>query len=59
MDCVRSKTSMTELQQELREERRAIMSAECETEEAVQAVFRRYREIYGIEDYSEKQQELI
>ena len=50
---------MTETQQEAREERTAIMAAESVPQAQIDAVFRRYVEIYGIADYQETQGELI
>lgn len=50
---------MTDIKQEARTERAAIMSAEGETEESIQAVFRAYPAIFGIEDKTETQESLI
>lgn len=50
---------MTADQLELRLERRAIMMTEGETEEAVQGVFKAYPWLYGYEDKTELQGELI
>ena len=50
---------MTENQQEARTERAAIMSAEGETEDSIQAVFRAYPAIFGIESREELQERLL
>lgn len=50
---------MTENQQEARTERRAIMQAEGESESSIQAVFRKYVDIYGIESREELQKGLL
>jgi hypothetical protein len=46
---------MTEDQKENRIERRAICEAEKVPEEEIQAMFKKHPQIYGIADYTEKQ----
>jgi hypothetical protein len=50
---------MIPAQIELRREREAIMSVEGATDAEIKAVWRMYPELYGIEDYEEKQESLI
>ena len=50
---------MTDTQKEARSERRAICAAENVPEEAIQAIFKRYPEIYGIEADKSTQGDLI
>lgn len=50
---------MTEAEQEARTERRAICLCEKVPQEQIDVMFKKYVDIFGIADYTEKQGELI